>query len=123
MRTDTADRGTGGLARYSEVRGLIPRLGFFIGQEARVPYDFDELIATIAPRPVLVVEPTMDRVSTPADVHAAVLRARKVYALYRAEDKLALYEPQDYTRLPTPTLNWTVDWLQGTQKSVPAQAG
>ena len=72
MRTDTADRGTGGLARYSEERALLPRLGFFIGNESRLPYDFDELIATIAPRSVLVVEPTMDRATTPADVRQAV---------------------------------------------------
>ena len=72
MRTDTADRGTGGLARYSDERALLPRLGFFIGNESRLPYDFDELIATIAPRSVLVVEPTMDRATTPADVRQAV---------------------------------------------------
>ncbi|HWA10565.1 MAG TPA: alpha/beta fold hydrolase, partial [Opitutaceae bacterium] len=116
MRTDTADRGTGGVARYSEVRGLIPRLGFFAGHEAQIPYDYNELIAAIAPRPVLVVEPTMDRISTPADVRAAVDQARKVYGLYHAEDKLSLYEPQDYTRLPTPTLDRTVDWMNKSQK-------
>ncbi len=44
MRTDTGDRGTGGVARYSQERGLIPRLGFFVGHEAQIPYDFDELI-------------------------------------------------------------------------------
>jgi cephalosporin-C deacetylase-like acetyl esterase len=92
MRTDTADRGTGGLARYAEVRGLVPRLGFFIGEEERLPYDFDGVIASVAPRPVLVVEPTMDRVSTPADVRAAVARARRVYGLYGAAANLALYD-------------------------------
>ena len=50
MRTDVASRGTGGIARYSVERGLIPRLGFFIGHEQQIPYDWDELIATIAPR-------------------------------------------------------------------------
>ena len=121
MRTDTADRGTGGLARYSEVRGLIPRLGFFIGHEAQVPYDFDGLIAMIAPRPVLVVEPTMDRTSTPADVRAAVERARKVYGLYDAADHLALYEPKDYTRLPNATLEHAVTWLSSGGAAVAAQ--
>ncbi len=123
MRTDTADRGAGGLARYSEVRGLIPRLGFFIGHEAQVPYDYDGLIAAIAPRPVLVVEPTMDRVSTPADVRSAVARARKVYALYDAGDNLALYEPQDYTRLTTSTQDRAVAWMNGFEKPAPVQAG
>ena len=119
MRTDTADRGKGGLARFSEVRGLIPRLGFFIGHESQIPYDYNELIATIAPRSVLVVEPTMDRDTTPADVRNAVEQAKKVYTLYHAEDKLALYEPQDYTRLPTATLKWTVDWMNSSQKPTP----
>lgn len=119
MRTDTADRGTGGIARYSEVRGLIPRLGFFAGHESQIPYDFNELIASIAPRSVLVVEPAMDRVSTPADVRTAVEQAKKVYALYHAEDNLALYEPQDYTRLTTATQSWAVSWMNTTQKPTP----
>ena len=111
MRTDTADRGTGGLARYSEERALLPRLGFFIGHESRLPYDFDELIATIAPRPVLVVEPTMDRATTPADVRQAVDRARQVYNLYSAADKLTLHEPVDYTRLTAATQDEAVRWM------------
>jgi pimeloyl-ACP methyl ester carboxylesterase len=111
MRTDTADRGLGGLARYSEERALMPRLGFFIGQEARVPYDFDDVIASIAPRSVLVVEPTMDRATSPADVREAVERARTAYALYAAADKLTLYEPVDYTRLPNATQDRAVQWL------------
>ena len=46
MRTDTAARGTGGMARYSHERALIPRLGFFIGHEAQIPYDFHELLGS-----------------------------------------------------------------------------
>jgi hypothetical protein len=34
----------------------------------------------------------MDRVSTPADVRAAVARARRVYGLYGAAANLALYD-------------------------------
>ena len=111
MRTDTADRGTGGLARYSEERALLPRLGFFIGHESRLPYDFDELIAAIAPRSVLVVEPTMDRATAPAEVRQAVTRARQVYTLYSAADKLTLHEPVDYTRLTSATQDRAVRWL------------
>ena len=111
MRTDTADRGAGGLARYSEERALLPRLGFFIGNESRLPYDFDDLMASIAPRSVLVVEPTMDRATTPDDVRRAVARARPAYNLYSAADKLTLYEPVDYTRLTTATQDWAVRWM------------
>jgi hypothetical protein len=111
MRTDTADRGTGGLARYSEERALLPRLGFFIGSETRLPYDFDELIAAIAPRSVLVIEPTMDRATTPADVRQAITRARQIYELYAAGGQLTLHEPVDYTRLTNATQDWAVRWM------------
>ena len=112
MRTDTAERGDGGIARYSQERGLIPRLGFFIGQESRLPYDYPELIASIAPRPVLVMEPQLDRDGTPADVKTAVDQAKKVYSLYGAADKLGLYEPWDYTRLPEKSQDWLIDWMR-----------
>jgi pimeloyl-ACP methyl ester carboxylesterase len=116
MRTDTADKGTGGIARFSHERGLIPRLGGFVGHEARVPYDYDELIAAIAPRPVMVVEPQFDRDGTPADVRIAVGRARQVYQLYEASDKLHLIEPWDYTRLPTRTQDTVIAWMKETVK-------
>jgi len=119
MRTDTADRGTGGIGRYSEERALLPRLGFFIGNESRVPYDFDELIAAIAPRSVLIVEPTMDRATTPADVRQAVSRAKQIYNLYSAADKLTLYEPVDYTRLTNATQDWAVRWMSQILARVP----
>jgi dienelactone hydrolase len=111
MRTDTAARGTGGVARYSHERGLIPRLGFFAGQEARIPYDFHELLATLAPRPALVIQPQLDRDATPAEVHTAVEQARKVYALYDVPAKLALHEPWDYNRLPDATQDWIIQWM------------
>jgi pimeloyl-ACP methyl ester carboxylesterase len=111
MRTDTADRGTGGVARYNHERGLIPRLGFFVGHEAQIPYDFNELLGLIAPRPVLVMQPQLDRDATPADVRAAVEQAKKVYSLYGATDKLGLYEPWDYNRLPTASQDWIVQWM------------
>jgi pimeloyl-ACP methyl ester carboxylesterase len=112
MRTDTPDKGTGGVARYAYERGLIPRLGFFVGHEKEIPYDYDDLLGMIAPRPVLVIEPQLDRDATPADVHHAVDQARKVYALYGASDKLSLAEPWDYNRLPTVTMNDAVTWMK-----------
>ena len=112
MRTDTAGRGAGGVARYSHQRDLIRRLGFFVGQESRIPYDFHELLGAIAPRPVLVVQPQLDRDAHIADVHAAVEEARKVYSLYDAAGKLALEEPWDYNRLPEATQDWIINkWM------------
>jgi len=115
MRTDTPGPkgrpGTGGVARYSYERPLIPRLGLFVGHEAQIPYDFHELLAMIAPRPVLVVQPELDRDAIPADVRAAVQEARKVYGLYGAAARLALEEPWDYNRLPNKTQDQIVQWM------------
>jgi pimeloyl-ACP methyl ester carboxylesterase len=111
MRTDTAAKGTGGVARYSNERDLMPRLGFFVGHEAQIPYDFHELLGLIAPRPVLVVQPQLDRDATPADVHTAVDEAKKVYALYGASDKLGFREPWDYNRLPDRLQDEAIDWM------------
>lgn len=116
MRTDVASRGDGGIARYSVDRGLMPRLGFFIGHEPQLPWDYNELIATIAPRPALIVEPQLDRDGTPADVHTAVEQARKIYALENAESNLGLYEPWDFTRLPNATQDWIIQWMAKTMK-------
>jgi pimeloyl-ACP methyl ester carboxylesterase len=111
MRTDVAARGDGGVARYSYEQGMIPKLGFFVGHEAQIPYDYDDLLGMIAPRPVLVVEPQLDRDATPADVEGAVTQAKKVYGLYGAGDKLAIREPWDYNRLPNKTQDEIVTWM------------
>jgi pimeloyl-ACP methyl ester carboxylesterase len=112
MRTDTPDRGTSGATRYSHLYGLIPRLGLFAGAEERLPVDFDEVIALAAPRPVLVVSPTMDRDANPEDIVKAVNRARGVYDLYGAPLKLTLQEPNDYGRLTTATQNEVITWMK-----------
>lgn len=112
LRTDTADRGGSGLARYSHLRGLMPRLGLFIGNEARVPYDYDELLGLVAPRPVLVVQPQRDRDAHPADVRAAVEAARRVYSLHSDASKLGFDEPDDIARLTMATQNRIIEWMR-----------
>jgi pimeloyl-ACP methyl ester carboxylesterase len=116
MRTDTVDTGTGGIARFSHERGLIPRLGFFVGNETRIPYDYDELIAAIAPRPVMIVAPQLDRDANPADVRTAVERVRPVYELHGAGGALELREPWDYTRLPASTQDALIAWMKAMLK-------
>jgi dienelactone hydrolase len=112
MRTDVAARGDGGVARYSQERGLIPQLGFFLGHESQIPYDYQDLLGMIAPRPVLVVQPLLDRDANPNEVAGAIRQARQVYALYGAPDKLQMLDPWDYNRLPNNTQNDAVDWMK-----------
>lgn len=122
LRTDVPANGTTGLARYSYERPLAPRLGRFVGHEADVPYDYDELIGCIAPRPVYVVQPQLDRDAVPVDVHAAVERARKVYGWYNAAANLVADEPNDIARFSTPMQDRAIAWLGNIAGAKPANA-
>jgi len=111
MRTDTPNRGTSAMTRQSHLYGLMPRLGLYAGREAELPYDFDDLISIIAPRPVLVVQPQRDRDASPDDVRAAVQRAQKTYQLRDAAQNLVLQEPDDYARLTDATQDKAVEQM------------
>lgn len=112
LQTDRSENGSSGMTRYSHKRGLLPRLGLFAGHEAQLPFDYDDLISLMAPRPVLVVQPQMDRDADPAAVRAAVDRARRVYSLFGDTTKLGLDEPRDIARLTTPTQDRAIAWMK-----------
>ncbi len=56
---------------------LQPRLGWYAGDEASLPYDFDTVLGAIAPRPVLVYNPGNDRKNAAAEVAAMVSALQK----------------------------------------------
>lgn len=101
-----------GVRAYSHLHGLLPRLGFFVGNESRIPYDFDEMIASIAPRPVLVIAPAMDKDANLEHVEAAVTNARSIYSLYNAQDKLNIFVPDDYSKFSPEMQEKAYQWLQ-----------
>ena len=109
---DTADKPTGGLRRLSEMHALLPRLGAFIGREASVPYDYDELLAAVAPRPALLYTPTEDRDATHADVVACVGRAKKAWAVRGAADKLTVLAPEQFTQMGSAEAAAAVAWAK-----------
>ena len=119
MRTDTADRGTEGIRAYSHLHGLLPRLGFFVGNEARLPYDFHEILASIAPRPVLVIAPAMDKDANLQDVKACVEDARRIYNLYGAGNGIQIFSPDDFSRFSNEMREKTYEWLQERMKAAP----
>ncbi len=98
MRLDTEDKGTGGIARWSQWMLLLPRLGKFTGQENRLPYDYHEIMAAIAPRPVVAIAPRIDYGATLEDIRACVDEANKVYDLLDAKRNVQLIEVDDYNR-------------------------
>jgi dienelactone hydrolase len=111
-RTDSAQKHTGGLYRYSHLNGWLPRLGQFIGREQDVPVDLDEILASIAPRPALVVAPQHDRHADSADVSLAVSNARAAYTERSASDKLSFISPDDYNRLTDERQDEVIHWAR-----------
>ena len=108
-----AARGTEGVKQYAHLHGLMPRFGFFLGQESRLPVDYDEILAAAAPRPVLIVAPTLDRYAPLEGVRRAVEAARRTYQAAGAADALTLDTPVDFNRFPAGTRDRVADWLAG----------
>jgi pimeloyl-ACP methyl ester carboxylesterase len=102
LRLDTADRGVEGIRHYSHLHGLMPRLGFFAGNESRLPFDFDEPLALAASRPVLLIAPTHDRYARVADVRAEVA----------AVPGVTLETPMDFNRFGRKFQGRVGDWLE-----------
>jgi pimeloyl-ACP methyl ester carboxylesterase len=101
LRLATADRGVEGIRHYSHLHGLMPRLGFFVGNESRLPFDFDEPLALASSRPVLLVAPTLDRYARVADVRAAV----------KAVPGVTLDTPVDFNRFGIKAQTRVFEWL------------
>ena len=117
MRLDTADKGTEGIRAYSHLHGLLPRLGFFVGNEARIPYDFHEILACLAPRPVLVIAPAMDQDANLPDVESCVDKVRSIYGLYGAGESIRLFSPDDFSRFSNEMRGKTLQWLHERTKT------
>lgn len=98
-------------ARYESIRNmshlhaLIPRLGLFAESPQHAPVDMEEIMACIAPRPLMVVAPSLDRHGDGTAIGRSVNKARKIYTLYGKDDRLRLYRPRDINRMSPETLN------------------
>jgi predicted alpha/beta-fold hydrolase len=123
FRLDTDERETGGIRRWSHLYMLLPRLGFFIGQEDRTPYDVPDLMASFAPRPLLVVSPQLDREAPLKHVTQGVEAARKVYALYGAAERLEQASPEQYNKFGPDVQALVIDWLKKQSAQVRQSAG
>lgn len=101
LRLATPEQGAEGVRMYSHLHGLLPRLGTFADTPALVPVDFDEVLAMNAPRPALLIAPTLDR-------YAPVVNVRKATA---SAKHLTLITPEDFHRFPAATVRQAVEWL------------
>jgi dienelactone hydrolase len=71
----------------------MPRLAAYRGHLRDIPFDFHELIAVLAPRPVLIIAPLRDSNFKHASVDRIVAAARPVYALLGQPGALRVEHP------------------------------
>lgn len=116
MRLNTTGKTAEGIYGYSHLHGLLPRLGFFIGEENRIPYDFHEILACIAPRPLLVVAPTWDQYASLSDVGKCMDEVEKVYGLFGHKNRLKIYAPEDYNHFSNDMKKYVVNWMEQNLK-------
>jgi len=111
LRLAIKDKGMEGVKMYSHLNGgQLPRLGFFVGKEAKIPTDFNEILACIAPRPLLIIAPKMDKDASSSDIQNCVKQVEKVYRLYNKQNNIELFLPNDYNRFSYPMRNKTYEW-------------
>ena len=111
MRTNTLNRGTEGIKTFSHLHGLLPRLGFFVGNESRIPYDFHEILGCIAPRPVLIIAPEFDKDAHSGDIKKSVEMVNGIYDLYDKPENIHLHMPYDINRFSPEMREKMYDWL------------
>ncbi|MBS1633410.1 MAG: acetylxylan esterase [Bacteroidetes bacterium] len=110
LRT-TGSKANGGLKQWTHLYGLFPRLGFFTGNENRLPYDFHEILSCVAPRPLLLVAPSLDKDITIEEMEKIKMRAEKIYDLFGKAGEIQVFSPADYNRFSTEMQSEVIEWL------------
>jgi hypothetical protein len=90
----------------------MPKLGLFEGREPDLPYDYDDLLRLIAPRPCLIVAPERDRDHAVSEVRACIERARSTWPTDAAETALTALHPNDIGRFQSAQHRRFLQWLQ-----------
>jgi len=88
---------------FSHQHGFTPRLGLFAGKPETVPVDYAEIMALIAPRPLLVINPLLNRHSDPQAAAETMETVKAAYEMTGGEGKLRVETPREINRI-TPAM-------------------
>jgi pimeloyl-ACP methyl ester carboxylesterase len=108
---DSGNKNLEGIKAYSHLYGLLPRLGFFVGSESKVPVDFAEIISAIAPRRLLVIAPQLDRHANAEKTSGALQEVRSVYSFMSAAENFSISTPREFNQLTASQETDLVNWL------------
>ncbi|MGC1241261.1 MAG: alpha/beta hydrolase [Chryseosolibacter sp.] len=95
----------------SHAHGLLPRLGLFANRPAEVPVDYSEIISAIAPRPLMVIAPSLDRHADFQSVQKTMEAVTAVYELYGKRSNLRFDAPPEINRMTEPMYQDIADFF------------
>jgi dienelactone hydrolase len=90
----------------------MPKLAAYRGRLAEIPFDFHELLAALAPRPVFVNAPLGDSNFQARSVDEIVTAASQAYALYGAKEDLRVEHPDTDHDFPDDVRQRAYRWLE-----------
>jgi hypothetical protein len=101
--------------------GYMPRIRtVYELKPEKMPFDFPEVVAALAPRPFLASAPVKDHNFDVQGVKDCITAARPVYQLLGAPEKLAANYPDCDHNFPPEVrrvaYEWLDRWLQGKPK-------
>jgi dienelactone hydrolase len=101
----------GNLAGWSH-DGYMPRIRTVYGLDPRkMPFDFPEVVAALAPRPFLAIAPVKDHNFDVQGVKDCMAAAEKVYRLLGVPEKLAALYPDCGHDFPDASRKTAYEWL------------
>ena len=110
--TAFADYYQGNLAGWTSDR-YMPRIRTeFALDPARMPFDFHEVLAAIAPRPIFVSAPVGDANFEVAGVRRVVDRVKPVFELFDADEQLSVHYPEAEHDFPDGARRAAYEWLK-----------
>ena len=112
MRLSGNNQNIEGIKAYSHLHGLLPRLGFFTGNESRIPSDFHEMLSRIAPRKLLVISPQLDRDADIDDISTCIKNVLEIYELYGEKKNLTFLKPYDYGHFFNNRQKEVINWFK-----------
>ncbi|HCR90276.1 MAG TPA: alpha/beta hydrolase, partial [Prolixibacteraceae bacterium] len=81
------------------LHGFIPKLGLWADDPESAPVDFLEILAGIAPRPLMVIAPEFDRHANRDAVEQTISSVAEVYSIYGQKENLQFETPMEINRL------------------------
>lgn len=97
----------------------IPKMTAYRGRLEEIPFDFQEMVAMLAPRPVLIVAPKEDSNFRMDSVDRVVKAAAPVFKLYGVPENLQLEHPDGGHNFPPDMRERAYQLIDATLKPKP----